>query len=145
MTFEDEIDFLKLVEKPDDNQNRRKTLSEKQIKELLTEFPALPSDFIDYLREIGYGSFRECQFSVRSSLFSLEDFDTQQSVRKPSIKFFGDNFAGDFAGFDFGQTTGHVVEFWHEDGSIYDTKKSFKEYIRGQMLMDNTGADLRLK
>lgn len=146
MTYQHEIDFLKAVEKPANPQNQRKKLSENQAKELLSEFPSLPADFIDYLKEIGHGSFRECQFNVKPFLFDLKDLGLEEHFDvKPSIKFFGDNFSGDFAGFDLEHGNGHVVEFWHEDGSIYETKKSFKEYIRGQMLMDNNGNDLRVK
>ena len=62
---------------------------------------------------------------------------------RAEIKFFGDNYAGDFAGFDFSNNAELVVEFWHEDGSIYETNQSFKDYISGQMLIGAQGEDER--
>lgn len=76
-------------------------------------------------------------FNVASSLFDLEDLGLEDHYElKSNIWFFGDNFAGDFAGFDFDQNNGKVVEFWHESGELYYTNKSFQTYIREQMLMD---------
>lgn len=146
MIFKDEKDFLERVEDAHNSQNKRERLTELQIRELQRQYPNLPVDFIAYLREIGCGNLRECQFNVTSSLFTLHDVGLSSHYDLQSgIKFFGDNFAGDFAGFDVNSRSGRVVEFWHEDGSLYNTGKSFKEYIREQMLMGGEGNDLRIK
>lgn len=120
-------------------------MDEKRLKELVDAYPGLPSAYIDYLREIGSGSFRECQFDVKPYLFDLEDLglDTYYELQD-GIKFFGDNYSGDFAGFDFNSGNDLVIEFWHEDGTIYETGKSFHQYIRNQMLMDENGNDLKI-
>lgn len=131
-----EKEFLKKVE----NNNSRTALTANQIKDLLSEFPKLPEDYIAYLKEIGSGSFRDCQFNIASSLFNLEDLGLEDHYElKSNIWFFGDNFAGDFAGFDLDQNDGNVVEFWHESGELYYTNKSFQTYIREQMLIDENG------
>jgi hypothetical protein len=96
------------------------------------------------LSEIGSGSFLECQFQVQKYLFDLDDLGlTENYDLKEGIKFFGDNYAGDFSGFDFNDNPTLVVEFWHEDGTIYETNKTFKEYIREKMLIDENGEDER--
>lgn len=131
-----EKEFLKKVE-IDDETNKREISTDDQIKNLLSEYPKLPGDYISYLKEIGSGSFRQCQFNVAGSLFNLEDLGLEDHYElKSNICFFGDNFAGDFSGFDFDQNNGKVVEFWHESGELYYTNKSFQTYIREQMLMD---------
>jgi hypothetical protein len=146
MMYKNELEFLSRVEKFQDLQNRRVRLTDRQISDLLTAYPTLPPDFIDYLREIGHGSFRECQFDVKAHLFDLEDIGLgAHNELQKGIKFFGDNYSGDFAGFDFEKNNGLVIEFWHEDRTIYETKKFFKQYIREQMLMDDHGNDLRVK
>ncbi|GAA3752057.1 MULTISPECIES: SMI1/KNR4 family protein [Flavobacterium] len=128
-----EIEFLKKVE---DNNNRT-ALTVNQIEDLLSEFPKLPEDYITYLQEVGSGSFRNCQFNIASSLFNLEDLGLENHYElKSNIWFFGDNFSGDFSGFDFDRNDGKIVEFWHESGELYYTNKSFQTYIREQMLMD---------
>jgi len=131
-----EIEFLKKVE----NNSNRIALTANQIKDLLSEFPKLPEDYIAYLKEIGSGSFRNCQFNIASSLFNLEDLGLEDHYElKSNIWFFGDNFSGDFSGFDFDRNDGKVVEFWHESGELYYTNKPFQTYIREQMLMDEDG------
>lgn len=128
-----EIEFLKKVE----TDNNRTLLTEDQIKNLLSEFPKIPQDYLIYLQEIGSGSFRKSQFNVTASLFDLEELGLVDHYElKSNVWFFGDNFCGDFSGFDFDQNDGKVVEFWHESGELYYTNKSFQTYIREQMLID---------
>lgn len=144
MTFNDEREFLKRVEDSANPQNQREQLTAVQLRELLMMYPNLPTDFIDYLREIGSGSFRECQFNVAASLYTLDELGLQHYCElHDGIVFFGDNYAGNFAGFHINDRDGFVVEFWHEDGTLYQTNQLFKEYIREQMLMDSNGNDAR--
>jgi len=131
INYASEIEFLKKVE----SHNNRTLLNNDQTKNLLLEYPKLPEDYLIYLQEIGSGSFRESQFNVTAP-FNLEDLGLEDHYElKPNIWFFGDNFAGDFAGFDLDQNDGKVVEFWHDSGELYYTNKTFKTYIREQMLM----------
>lgn len=131
-----EKEFLKKVEN-NDEQDKREIASKNQIKNLLLEYPKLPQDYLTYLQEIGSGSFRNCQFNITLSLFDLEDLGLSDHYElKSNIYFFGDNFSGDFSGFDFDRNDGNVVEFWHESGELYYTNKSFQTYIREQMLKD---------
>ena len=144
MKYSTELAFLSLVEKTDDETNHRNILSNSEIELLKSEFRSIPDDLVDYLQEIGSGSFRECQFRVHYRLFDLRDLGLEDVYQlKDGIKFFGDNFAGDFAGFDFKGNPSLVVEFWHEEGTIFETRKTFKEYIREQMLLGPNGQDLR--
>ncbi|MDW3195255.1 MAG: hypothetical protein R8G66_22965 [Cytophagales bacterium] len=144
MKYTAEFEFLDAVESHEDETNKRDILSNSEIENLRSEFEGISDELIDYLMEIGSGSFRECQFNIHNRLFTLEDLGLEDVYQiKDEIKFFGDNFAGDFAGFDFSGDPNLVVEFWHEDGTIFDTKKTFKVYIREQMLLGANGEDLR--
>ncbi|MTH18000.1 SMI1/KNR4 family protein [Flavobacterium sp. LC2016-01] len=135
--YNKEKDFLKKVENPDDETNKREILNKEQIEMLLEKYPKVPQDYISYLQEIGSGNFREGQFKVHSSLFNLEDLGLEDHYELQSnIWFFGDNYCGDFSGFDFNEENGNVVEFWHESGELHYTNTSFQTYIRTQMLMD---------
>lgn len=137
-----EKEFLKKVEN-NSQQNKREIVNNDQIGKLLLEYPKLPLDYLDYLKEIGSGSFRESQFNVTSSLFDLEDLGLENHYDlKSNVWFFGDNFCGDFSGFDFDRNDGNVVEFWHESGELYYTNKSFQNYIRERMLMDENGNEI---
>jgi hypothetical protein len=83
-------------------------LSEKQVSDLVQRFPELPHDYVQFLREIGYGNLGvlviydspinpECVYpQARAS--SLED-----------IVLFGDDMQGFCYGFDL-QVRCHVVE-----------------------------------
>jgi len=138
-----EKNFLKKVEHNDDKSNNREILTNEQREQLLEKHPKIPTDYIIYLEEIGSGSFRQCQFQVNPYLFDLTDLGLQEHYElKSNVYFFGDNYCGDFSGFDFDNEDGKVVEFWHESGELYYTDKSFKEYIREMMLIneDETNA-----
>ena len=145
MKYNFEKEFLAQNEKEGDTTNIREKVSETEIKKLLEEHPKLSDDYIDYLKEIGSGNFRECQFRVQNHLFDLDDLGLAEhyDALSSGIKFFGDNYCGDFSGFDFDNNPELVIEFWHEDGTICETNKTFKEYIREQMLIDDNGQDER--
>jgi hypothetical protein len=144
MTYNQEKTFLLNVEK-DNPQNKRELFNEKKIKELLVKYPTLPDVFLDYLREIGAGSFREGQFNVYGWLGTLDTFGLAEVYDiQDNIIFFGDNYSGDFSGFNLSNNA-CVVEFWHETGEIFETELTFNQYIRQQMLMDENGNDLRVK
>ena len=135
-----EIEFLKKVENSRDESNKREIVTEEQIKILVEKHPKIPEDYIVYLKEIGGGNFRECFFKVHPFLFDLEDIGLDEHYDlKENVCFFGDNFAGDFSGFDFDKNDGHVVEFWHETGDLNYTDTTFQEYIREQMSFIKTG------
>ncbi len=142
MIYDFEKEFLAKVEDHTDITNRREKVSEIELERLKEEFPTISSEFIAYLREIGSGNFRECQFKVQKYLFDLDDIGLAEHYElRDGIKFFGDNYAGDLSGFNFDTNPELVVEFWHEDGTIYETNKTFKEYIREQMLIGEEGQD----
>ncbi len=146
MKYKREIEFLEKVEEQNNPQNERTKLNTDELSKLKQIHPNLPVEYLDYLKEIGSGNFRECQFKVHGHLFDLEDLGLEEHYDlENGIKFFGDNFSGDFSGFDFSKNNGLIVEFWHEDGTIYETEKTFKEYIREQMLMDENDNDTRVK
>jgi hypothetical protein len=141
-----EIEFLSEEEDKLDESNNRRKLTIEETNSIGEKYPNLSQEFLDYLREVGEGAFRECQFAVRSELIDLSDIGLDEHYEiKKTIKFFGDNFSGDMAGFDLENSDGLVVEFWHESGDIFNTNKTFKQYIREQMLIDENGKDLRVK
>jgi hypothetical protein len=137
-----ESEFLGKVEDDKDETNKKELLSEEQLNKIIEKYPNVPLDYIAYLREIGSGNFRECQFKVQSFLFNLEDLglDDHYDI-KSNIWFFGDNYCGDFSGFDLDLYDGLVVEFWHETGEVYYTNQTFQNYIRQQIGMDENGND----
>jgi len=138
--FEKELAFLLEYEESND----RYQLCEKELQSLKEKYPNVPNDYIAYLREIGVGTIREIQFRISDSPFNLKDLGLDGIYDLPAtILFFGDNYSGDFAGFDLSISKDEVIEFWHDSNEIYHTNKSFREYIQEQMLMDENGSDLR--
>ena len=142
--YEEEINFLLKVEELNNPQNERKLLSNFEISELKTRYIEIPEQYLNYLKEIGIGNFRECQYSVKGNLFTLNDIGLDADYNlENTILFFGDNFAGDLSGFDIDNNF-EIVELWHASSEIYRPNKCFKEYIREQMLMDEHGNDQRI-
>jgi hypothetical protein len=109
------------------------------------KYKNLPIDYLDYLKYIGWGSFRENQFMVYKNLIKLSDIGIEtENEENNKLLFFGDNFSGDLSGFDLDKND-NVIEYWHNSDEIYETGKTFKEYIKEQMLMNDNGNDLREK
>lgn len=136
--YEPEKKFLASVEDSSDETNFRQPVSSEQAGDLPRKFPNVPKDYIDYLVEIGAGNFRESRFKVYEDLMNLDDFGLSGVYEiSDSVLFFGDNFSGDFAGFDLENKRDEVVELWHESGEIVPTGKTFREYIREQMEFDS--------
>src|SRR5688500_8367766 len=146
-SYADVIAFLTRVEDPNEaTMNRRETISPQKAAALREQFPGVPEEYIAYLREVGFGSFRECQFMVYSGPGTPDDilgagvFDWIAPGTR--VLCFGDNFCGDLAGFvpDDGWA---LVELWHDAREIYPKKQSFGAYIRQKMLMGPRGEDRR--
>jgi hypothetical protein len=141
-SYSTEIDFLRAVEEKDNQQNGREKLAAEEISSIKTAYANLPEDYLDYLQCVGWGSFRGCQFMVFSFPEALSDLGIASEIDDiSSYVFFGDNFAGNFSGFNL--QNGEVVEWWHDTDEIYATGKTFQEYIRAQMLMDENGNDTK--
>lgn len=130
MEYDLELRFLNKIEDKTDESNLRKKLSDSDLNLLRQNHNGVSEEYLTYLKEVGCGSFKECQFNVLDYLFDLSELGLEDVYElKDEIKFFGDNFSGDFAGFDFEKNPNEVIEFWHDDGTVYETGKSFKEYI----------------
>ncbi|SHM98561.1 SMI1/KNR4 family protein [Flavobacterium pectinovorum] len=137
MSFEKELNFLEKNENQDKliNNKIRSTVSE--INHLKESYPNLPNDFFDYLLEVGSGNIMESQFKVMNVLFDFNDLGLEGIYYLPdNIKLFGDNYSGDFAGFDILSNKDEVIEFWHDSNELHYTGKTFRKYIREKILME---------
>lgn len=109
--------------------NNIKKVSFEIINNVKKEYPQTPKYFLNYLKNIGSGSIKNSSITIYSGLLDFDDLGLEDIYDLPeNIKLFGDNFSGDFIGFDFDKN-GEVIEFLHESGEIYWTRKKFKEYI----------------
>jgi hypothetical protein len=145
--YDDVVEFLAKVENPAESRmNSRDRFSQSQVDEMVAEHGNVPEDFLAYLREVGAGNFRECQFKVYSFLGTPDEIlgEGVLLLDDPSLHIlcFGDNFSGDLSGF-LPDENWAVVELWHDSGTIYRVNKSFAQYIREMMLMTEDGSDMR--
>ena len=142
--YDDVLQFLTAHEENTESQmNDRTPLSVAEISEIRNQYPSIPEDYLDYLTEVGWGAFRECQYAVYRGLIDPSDiFDTATAASfQKRVLCFGDNFAGDPGGF-LPDENWAVVEIWHDSLDIYETNKSFGRFIREKMMMDESGNDL---
>lgn len=88
----------------------------------------IPQEYIDFLKEVGYGSVSDGYFMFYGGLIEADEiYNADDNPEIKNVLLFGDNFSGDAIGF---QTTNNwsIVEIWHEDLSIVPRdEKSFKE------------------
>jgi hypothetical protein len=146
--FADAVEFLCRLEDPKRaKMNRREIYSPQKIVSLRKRFPGVPEEFLAYFREVGAGSFRECQFTVYGSLGTPDQILGQGVFDwldpKQRVLCFGDNFSGDLSGF-LPDKKWQLVELWHDSGVVRPVKGAFGKYIRGKMLMGANGEDLRI-
>lgn len=146
--YGDVVEFLRRVEDPKDATNERTPITAAEARKLRKQHPGVPQEFIDYLRVIGPGLFRESQFVVQDYLAPPEDILGEGAIEwdDPELPLlcFGDNLSGDLSGF-LPTEDWMVADLWHDSGTIYRTNKRFPEYIREQMLMGEDGSDRRVK
>ncbi|MGV3611418.1 MAG: SMI1/KNR4 family protein [Fluviicola sp.] len=140
MSFKEELDYLNSTEEKEKNLNQRVQLTQVQTDQIKNTNSNIPVDFLDYLLEIGCGSIMHSQFKVYNDLTDFIDLGLNDLYSLPAgVKLFGDNFSGDFSGFDLSkEKTDEVVEFWHDSKEVYYTGKTFREYIREKMLMPHS-------
>lgn len=134
MKYQKEIDYLKrnnLLE------NNRVIISENEAREIRDFHKNIPEEFIDFLKEIGAGQFRNSQYEIKSFVFDFYEIglDHIYEIDK-SILLFGNSFSGDFVGFDLSKIQPTVLEIDHLSGEIYDTNKTFIEFLRDDLKMD---------
>ncbi len=132
--FEEEIKFLQEIEEPNNDQNKRDKLNDEQIIQLQNEFSGLPEDYLAYLREIGWGSFRQCQFGVFQCCYFEDLYDIGVEFEEKRYIAFGHNFSVDTSVFD-AKDNFEVYDFWHDCLEFYKADMTFKQYIRRCMLM----------
>ena len=142
MSYFEEIEFLNRVEEETSN---REKLNNDEIQKIKLKYKNLTDEYLDYLKYIGWGTFRESQFMVYKELLTpsdldmdMEDVEDYDDIKE--LVFFGDDLAGTMAGFDL-KGNGKIIEM-HEGTEIYETGQTFKEYIKKKMLMDENGNDL---
>lgn len=91
----------------------------------------IPQDYLDFLKEVGYGSVGDGYFMLYGGLIEAEElYDIEGNPVLRKVLLLGDNFSGDAVGF---LTTDHwsIVEVWHEDLSIVPRdEKTFTEFVR---------------
>ena len=98
MYFKEEIEYLKNSEEAN---NKRQLVNQSQLNFISEKYPNIPTSYLNYLSEIGYGSIMNCQFNIYNNLTDISDLGLDSIYSLPyNIKLFGDNFSGDFAGFD---------------------------------------------
>ncbi len=108
MKYQKEIDYLKrnnLLE------NNRVIISENRAREIRNFHKNISEEFIDFLKEIGAGQFRNSQYEIKSFVFDFHEIglDHIYEIDK-SIVLFGNSFSGDFVGFDLSKIQSTVLE-----------------------------------
>lgn len=137
MSFEKALNFLEKNENKDNAINDKIKATSQEILDLKNKYPNIPDEFLEYLSEIGSGNIMESQFKIMNKLFDFTDLGLEDIYDlSENIKLFGDNYSGDFAGFDILNNKDEVIEFWHDSNEIYYTGKTFREYMREKMLMN---------
>jgi len=105
-------------------------MRESELASLIQKYPQIPADYVDYLREIGWGPIGSSTYVIYRGLMTADDiYDDETAKELSHILFFGDDFSGYCAGFDTRRDCA-VVEIEPTDMSCLDSGKSFEEFIK---------------
>lgn len=76
-------------------------VTEEFATKLLRQYPDMPSEYVEFLLEVGFGAFGDCFFSIYQGLIEPEEFYDPETVREfRDVMFFGADFNGTSYGFD---------------------------------------------
>ncbi|MGG3805769.1 SMI1/KNR4 family protein [Metabacillus fastidiosus] len=99
--------------------------------EWLLGFSDIRQDYIDFLKEVGYGCVGDIYLKFYGVLIeAAEIYATQENLELDNVLLLGGKLSGDSIGF---LTTDDwsIVEVWNEDLSIISREeKTFKEFVR---------------
>ena len=109
-------------------------LSEGEINREL-EVEGIPQDYIDFLREVGYGTVNNTIFNFYSGLVEVDEilghlYDEDSHPELKDVLLFGDNFSGDAVGFLVTDNWA-IVEIWHDDDLSINhcEEETFEEFV----------------
>ena len=105
-------------------------MREPELMSLIQKYPQIPADYVDYLREIGWGPIGSSAYVIYRGLMNAGDIYDGETVKELNhILFFGDNFSGYCGGFDTRRGCA-VVEIEPTDMSCVDAGKSFENFVK---------------
>lgn len=109
----------------------RTTIPTDQLELIRSRSSSIPEDYLTFLRIVGAGDLKSSSIKIYPNLCDLEDFGLEDVYSiEDNIVFFGDNYSGDFLGFDLSEGKDEVIEFWHDSETIHRTGKTFREFVR---------------
>lgn len=111
--------------------SRLELLTEEKRGTLVARHPELPSDYIQFLREVGWGTIGDGRYSVYSAPVEPSFvFDPVTAESLDSVVLVGDDFAGGQEAFRFemnGVVFGSVDSL---DGRFEPASETFSEFIQ---------------
>lgn len=130
--YEDVVAFLQGRENQKKKNNDREKMDGRKVAGIRRRYPGIPEDYLQYLKEVGPGSFLNCWFMVYSGFIEPSFiFGDDLTHLDESILCFGDNFSGDAYAFD--RRTWKIVEIDHVSREVGKVKGTFGEFIRERM------------
>lgn len=104
-------------------------VSQDRLDKEFINNPAVPQDYIDFLKEIGWGKIGEMYYAIYSGLIEPDDiYDPISAKELDGILLFGDDFAGYCVGF-MKKDKWQLVEIDDFHGVDY-LNITFEEFIR---------------
>jgi hypothetical protein len=79
---------------------RLEPVADPDLAAIGRQFPDVPGHYLEFLRQVGWGSLGD-NFMLYSGLVAPDEiFDAETAAGLAGIVFLGDNFAGEVVGFD---------------------------------------------
>lgn len=109
--------------------SRMKPLGPSELKALVATSVALPTDYVAFISEIGYGEIGNAQYMIYGGLMEPDEIYGTTSPEVSNILLFGDDFQGFNAGFKIDDGW-RVVEIDPLDMRVSAIASDFQTFIR---------------
>jgi len=112
--------------------SRLTRLNESEVISIRKEYPHVPEDYLEYLREVGWGMIGDGYMVYSGPIGADEIYDQVSANHLKGILFFGDDLQGHCAGFNT-STNWTLVEVDPTNISVSEIGQSFQEFIKGMV------------
>ncbi|MCP3900170.1 MAG: hypothetical protein GY707_10695 [Desulfobacteraceae bacterium] len=111
--------------------------TDSEIEKLIAEFPGLPSDYLDLLKTIGYGSYGKMGFSIYGGPLDPDEiFDENTAKELASYIFVGDDYAGWMIGYKVEEPVYIFKEFDHHQVMEFDEPTNIIDFLSEELFRE---------
>lgn len=97
------------------------------LEKIKSEFPGLPNEYLDFLSQVGHGTFDQMGFSIYGGPLDPDEiFDEITAKELSNYIFIGDDYSGWMLAYDISKVPFELTFFNHNEKVPFDEDKEPK-------------------